>query len=99
NSGILLIQTETRRNERQHSSRLQRVNRLGEEEIVERQLLPVIVKLEISKRHVADHRVNPVLGQPGVAEILNADVVFGVKQPCDAAGNVVELDADEAHSF
>ena len=63
------------------------------------QLLAVIVELEVGEGHVADYRVNAVLGQLGVAEILDADVVAGVDRPGDAAGYGVEFNADEAVSL
>ena len=65
----------------QHAAGLEGVDGLGEEVIMQGQLLPVIVELEVGERHVADHRVNAVLGQLGVAEALDADVVFGVDAP------------------
>ena len=37
--------------------------RLGEEEIVQRQLLAAIVELHVGERHVADHGVDAALGQ------------------------------------
>ena len=63
------------------------------------ELLAAIVELQVGKRHVADHRVDAVLGQLGVAEALDADVLVGVERLGDAAGNRVQLDADEAHPF
>ena len=39
--------------ERKHAAWLERVDRLGEEEIVQRQFLPAIIEFEISKRHIA----------------------------------------------
>ncbi len=36
---------------------------------------PLIVELEVGERHVADHRVDAVFGQLGVAETLDADVL------------------------
>ena len=44
-------------------------------------------------------RVDAVLGQLGVAEVFDADVLAGVEGFGDAAGNGVQLDADEAHPF
>ena len=63
------------RDQGQHAAGLQGVDGLGEEEIVQRQLLPVIIELQVGERDVADHGVDAVLGQPGVAEVLDADVV------------------------
>ena len=80
----------------QHAAGLQGVDGLGEEVIVQRQLLAVIVELEVGERHVADHRVDAVLGQPRVAEVLDADVLVGVERLGDAAGDGIQLDADEA---
>ena len=97
--GILLVERVMGRDEGQHAAGLKGVDRLGEEVIVQGKLLAVIVELEVGEGHVADHRVNAVLGQLGVAEVLDADVVFGVERLGDAAGNGVEFDADEAHPF
>ena len=79
--GILLVEREMRRDQGQHAAGLQGVDGLGEEVIVQRQLLPVIVELEVGEGHVADHRVDAVLGQLGVAEVLDADVLAGVAVP------------------
>ena len=64
---------------------------------MQRELLPVIIELQIGERHVADHGVDAILGQFGVAEILDADVRFGMKCFGNAAGNRIHLDADETH--
>ena len=88
-----------RRDQGQHAAGLQGVDGLGEEVIVQGQLLAVIVELEVGEGHVADHGVDAVLGQLGVAEILDADVVVGVERPGDAAGDGIQFDADEAHAL
>ena len=93
--GILLVEGAVRRDHGQHAAGLQGVDGLGQEEVMQRQLLPVIVELEVGEGHVAYHRVDAVLGQLGVAEILDADVVFGVKKLCDSAGDRVQFDANE----
>ena len=72
-----------------------RIDRFGEEEIVQGKLLAAIVELEVSERNVADRSVDAAFGKPGVAEILNADVMLGMKGLGDAAGDRIELDADE----
>ena len=69
------------RDQGQDAAGLQGVDGFGEEVIVQGQLLPVIVELEVGERHVADHGVNAVFGQSRVAEILDADVVVGVDAP------------------
>ena len=83
----------------QHAAGLQGVDGLGEEIIVQGQLLAVIVELEVGEGHVADHRVDAVLGQLGVAEVLDADVLAGVERPGDAAGYGIQFNADEARSL
>ena len=83
----------------QDAAGLQGVDGLGEEVIVQRQLLAAIVELEVGERHVADHGVDAVLGQLRVAEVLDADVVVGVQRSGDAAGDGIQLDADEAHAL
>jgi len=47
---------------------------------VQGQLLPPVVELHVGERHVADHGVDAVLGELGVAEVLDADVVAGVER-------------------
>ena len=61
--GILFVEREMRRDHGQDAAGLQGVDGLGEEVIVQRQLLPAIVELEVGERHVADHRVNAAFGQ------------------------------------
>ena len=97
--GILLVEREMRRDQGQDAAGLQCVNGLGEEVIMEGQLLPLVVELEVGERHVADHRVNAVFGQLRVGEALDADVVFGVERLGDAAGDAIQLDADESRPF
>ena len=85
--GILFVQREMGRDHRQNASGLQGVDGLGEEVIVQRQLLPVVIELEVGERHVADDGVDAAFGQLGVAEILDADVLVGVQRLGDAAGD------------
>ena len=58
----------------------------------------MIVELEVGERHVADHGVDAVLGQLGVAEILDADVLVGMERFGDPAGDGIQFDADEARA-
>ena len=95
--GIHSVQGKMRCDHCQDAARLQRVNGLGEEIIVQRQLLTVIVELQVRERHVADSGVDAPFGQLRVAEILDTDVVVGMQQLGDAAGNAVELNTDKAH--
>ena len=77
---------------------LQGVDGLGEEVVVQRQLLPAVVELDVGEGHVADHGVDAVRGQSRVAEVLDADVA-------DRDGGaramrpemLVQFDADEPH--
>ncbi len=71
---------------------------LAKKIVVQRELLPVVVELEVGERHVADHGVDAILRQLGVAEILDADVLAGMECLGDAAGDGIEFDADEAHA-
>ena len=59
------------------------------------ELATVVSELETGEGHVADHRADTALGQPGVAEILDADVLAGVQGLGDPPGGRVQLDADE----
>ena len=69
----------------QHAAGLQGVDGFGEEVIVQGELLPLVVELEVGERHVADDGVDAVLGQLGVAEILDADVLAGVESLSQSA--------------
>ena len=78
---ILLVERVMRGDDRQDAAGLQRIQRLGNEVIMECQPLAVIVELDIGKRRIADHGVDLAFGQPGVAETLDADVGFGMRVP------------------
>ena len=71
--GVLLVQREMRGDHGEHAAGLQGVGRLGDEVVVQREALPVVFQLHVGEGHVADHRVER--RQPGVAEILDADVL------------------------
>ena len=92
---VLLVQREMAGDQGQHAAGFQGVDRFGEEVIMQREPLAVVVELDVGEGHVADHGVDAALGQPGVAEILDADVGSGVEGAGDAAGDAVQLDADE----
>ncbi len=57
-----------------------------------------VVDLHVGERRVADDGIDAALGQPGVAEILDADVGVGVQGTGDAARHGIQLDADEPHA-
>ena len=95
--GILLVEREVGGDQRQHAAGLERVDRLGEEEVVQRMFLPAIVELEVGEGHVADDRVHAAFRQARVTEVLDPDVLPGMQCLGDAAGDQVQLDADEAH--
>ena len=78
------------------ASGLQRIDRFGEEEIVQRQLLAAIVELEVGEGNVADRCVDAALGQLRIAEAFDPDVVPRMKGSGNPAGNRIEFDADEA---
>ena len=65
---------------------------------MQRQLAAAIVDLHVGERHVADHGIEAALGQLRVAEILDADVGVRVQHAGDAAGERIQLDADEAYA-
>ena len=69
------------RDQCQHAAGLQGVDGLGEEVVVQGELLAVVVELQVGERHVADHGVDAVLGQLRVAEVLDADVLVGMQMP------------------
>ncbi len=83
---------------RQHAAGLEGVDGLGEEVVVQSELVPAIVELQVGEGHVADHRINAVFGQAGIAEVLDADVLVGVQRFGDTTRNAVQFHADETHS-
>ena len=93
----MLIERVVAGHECQHTAGLQGVDRLGEEIIVQRELLSAIIELQVGEGHVADHRVEAVLRQPRVAEILDPDVMVGMNGPCNAAGDGIQFAADKVH--
>ena len=97
-AGVLLVERVVAGHQGQHATRLQGVEGLGEKEVMQGQAHPVVVQAEIGEGHVAEDGVNAVLGQAGVAEVFDADVVAGVQHAGDPSGEAVELHADEAHA-
>jgi len=59
--------------------------------------LPAVVEFHVGEWHIPNHRVE--FGQAGVAEVLDADVLAGVKRPGDPAGDAVLLHTDEPHAL
>ncbi len=55
------------------------------------QFLAVIIKVYVSKRHVADNGVDATFGQLGVAKTLDADILVGMEGTGDAAGDGIEF--------
>ena len=78
-AGVLLVERVVAGHQGQHATRLQGVEGLGEKEVMQGEALPVVVEPEIGEGHIADDGVDMVLGQAGVAEVLDADVVAGVE--------------------
>jgi hypothetical protein len=54
-----------------------------------------MIEFEIGEHQVADHRVGAVLGQLGVVETFDADVVLRMNGSRNATGEGVEFDAGE----
>ncbi len=92
---ILLVEREMAGDQGQHAAGLESIHGLGEEVIMQGELLPAIIELKVGERHIADDCVNAVLGQLRVAEVFDADVLAGVKRLGDPAGDGIHLDADE----
>ena len=61
--GVLLVEREMAGDQGEDAAGLQCVDRLGEEEIVQRQLLAAVVELDVGERHVADHGVDAPSGR------------------------------------
>ena len=79
--GVLLVERVVRRDEGQDAAGPQGVERLREEEVVEREPRAPVLELHVGKRRVPDDGVDAPLGEPRVAEVLDADVVAGVRGP------------------
>ena len=71
--------------------------RLGEEEIMQRQLLAAVVELHVGERRVADHGIDAA-ASAAVAESLDADVGSGCRARAMRPRDAVQLDADEPHA-
>ena len=96
--GVLLVEREVRRDQGEDAAGLQGVDGLGEEEIVQRQLLAAIVELEVGEGHVADHRVDAASGS-------RVSRKFSMRMSCSGCSALamrpemrIQLDADEALS-
>ena len=97
-AGVLLVERVVAGHQGQHAARLQRIEGLGQKEVMQGEAHPVVVEPEIGERHIADDGVDSVLGQAGVAEVLDPDVVAGVQHAGDPSGEAVEFHADETHA-
>lgn len=91
----MLVEREMGRDQDQHATGLQGIDRFGEEVIVQGEFLTVVVHLEIGERDVADHGVDAGFGQLRVSETFAADVLLRMNRFGYAAGEGVEFDADE----
>ena len=94
---VLLVERVVRRHEGEDAAGPQGVERFREEVVVEREPLAVVLELHVGKRRVPDDGVDAPLGEPRVAEVLDADVVVREEGPGDSARERIELDADEVH--
>ena len=77
-AGVLLVQRVVAGHQGQHAAWLQGVEGLGQKEVMQGEAHPVVVQAEIGEGHIADDGVDAALGQAGVAEVFDADVVAGV---------------------
>src|SRR3984885_6396708 len=97
-SGILLVERVVRRHQGEDAAGPERIDRFGEEEIVQREFLAAILELEIGEGNVADRRVDAALGERRIAEGFDSDVMIGMKGFRNPSGNSVQLDCDEPPS-
>ncbi len=86
---VLLVEREMAGDQGEDAAGLQRVNRLGEEEVMQRQPLAGVLELDVGERHVADHGVDASFGQAGIAEVFDADIGRRVERAGDPAGDGV----------
>jgi hypothetical protein len=85
------------RDQGQDSARFQGIEGLCQEEIVQGETLPAIREADVGEGHIADDGVDAALGQEGIAEVFDADVLIRMKGPGDAPREAVQLDADKTH--
>ena len=90
---VLLVEREMAGDHGEDAAGFQGFDRLGDEKVVEGELLAVEVELDVGEGDVADHGVER--RELGIAEVLDADVGLGMEGAGDAAGDAVEFDADE----
>jgi hypothetical protein len=90
-AGVLLVERVMAGDQGQHATRLEGVERFGEEEVMQGQAHAVVVQSEIGKRHIADDRIDGALGQAGVAEVFDTEIVAGVQHARHPSGEAVEL--------
>ena len=80
----MLVHREMAGDQGQDAAGLECVERLGDEEIVERQLHAAIIESDVGEGWVADHRVEAALGQLGVAKALDPDILAGMQSTGDS---------------
>ncbi len=73
---VLLVERVMGGHKPQDAARLQAVQGLHEEEVREREQLPPMLQLHVAEGRIADDRVD--LGEPRVAETLDANLVLGI---------------------
>lgn len=78
---VVLIKREMRRHHGDDPTRLQRIDRLREEIIMQRETLAMMIEPDIGKGYIADHRIDPVRRKLRIPEVLNANVVLRVDGP------------------
>ena len=93
---VQLVEREPAGDERQHAAGRKRVNRLGEEIIVQGKPVRAMLVADVRERHVADHSVDG--RKAAVPEIFDPDIMAGIERAGDPAGNAIHLDADKAHA-
>ena len=94
--GVLFVEGEVSGHEGHDATGLQCVDGFGEKVIVQGQFLPLVFELYVSKRNVADNSVDAVLGQAGIAEVFDADVLAGVNCFRNPPRDGIHFNADEA---
>ena len=93
---VQLVERETAGDDRQHAAGRKRVNRPGEEIIVQGKPVRAMLVADVRERHVADHSIDG--RKAAVPEIFDPDIMAGIERAGDPAGNAVHLDADKAHA-
>ena len=96
-AGVLFVERVVAGHQGQHATGFQRVERLGEKEVMQREAHAVVVKPEIGEGHVADDGVNGSSGRR-VSRKCSIRISWPGCSTRAIRPETVELHTDEAHT-